>query len=200
MKILYIDCQAGIAGDMTVAALLELGLPIDHLRSELAKLPLPLSSYRLDAERCQRHGITATRFLVHVEEHQPPRHYTEIAGMIESSSLAEPEAKVHGVELGQVHFHEIGAVDSIVDIVGTAIGLDFLGVEAIQAAPLPWGSGFVKTDHGRLPVPTPATAELLRGLPVHGNIGPGERVTPTGAAIVAALAESFGQPCAMRVT
>src|SRR6266568_3184266 len=138
MKILYIDCQAGIAGDMTVAALMELWLPIDHLRSELAKLPLPLSSYRLDAERCQRHGITATRFLVHVEEHQPPRHYTEIAAMIESSSLAEPvkaraqriffrlaeaEAKVHGVELGQVHFHEIGAVDSIVDIVGTAIGL-----------------------------------------------------------------------------
>jgi uncharacterized protein (TIGR00299 family) protein len=214
MKTLYVDCFAGIAGDMTVAALLELGLPIDHLRAELARLPLPHTAYRLETERCQRHGIAASRFIVHEAEHQPYRHYTDIAALIEASSLAEPvkeraqrvffrlaeaEARVHGIDIGQVHFHEVGGIDSIVDIVATAIGLDWLGVTDIVAAPLPWGSGFVEAAHGKLPVPAPATAELLRGLPVHGDIGPGERVTPTGAAIVAALATGFGAPPPMTV-
>ena len=209
MKTLYLDCQAGIAGDMTVAALLELGLPLDHLRAELAKLPLPPTAFRLETERCQRHGITATRFVVQVAEHQPHRHYTDIAALIEASSLAEQvkeraqrvffrlaeaEAKVHGVEIGRVHFHEVGAIDSIVDIVATAIGLEFLGVGELVVSPLPWGSGFVETAHGRLPVPAPATAELLKGFAVHGDIGPGERVTPTGAAVVAALASPGTMP------
>jgi pyridinium-3,5-bisthiocarboxylic acid mononucleotide nickel chelatase len=215
VRILYFDCFAGVAGDMTVAALLELGLPLEHLRQELARLPLPPTAFRLETERCQRQGIAATRFVVHEAEHQPHRHYTDIAALIEGSSLAEPvkaraqriffrlaeaEAKVHGIDIGQVHFHEVGGIDSIVDIVATAIGLEYLGIDELHAAPLPWGSGFVETAHGRLPVPAPATAELLRGMPVHGEIGFGERVTPTGAAIVAALADGFGAMPAMTVT
>lgn len=214
MKILYVDCFAGISGDMTVAALLELGVPLELLEERLAALSLPGSPYRLTIEKTLRRGITATRFDVLVEDHQHHRHYDEIAGMIERSRLpagareraqrifrrlAEAEAHVHGVEIGQVHFHEVGAVDSIVDIVGTAVCLDHLGVGEIHAAPLPFGSGFVETAHGRLPVPAPATAELLRGMPVHFGCGPGERVTPTGAAILAALAAGFGNPPPMRV-
>lgn len=213
MRILYVDCAAGIAGDMTVAALLELGVPLEHLRQELARLPL--AGYRLSAGQCKRHGIAATHFSVEVDADQPHRHYTGIAAMIDGSSLsagvkdraqrvfrrlAEAEARVHGVELDHVHFHEVGAIDSIVDIVGVAIGLEYLAIGELHAGPLPWGSGFVESAHGRLPVPAPATAELLKGLPVHGNIGPGERVTPTGAALVAALATGFGPMPAMAVT
>lgn len=213
-NLLYIDCQAGIAGDMMVAALIELGLPLDFLREQLALLALPLSAYTLVVERVQRQGIAATSFTVRAAEHQPHRHYTGIAAMIEGSSLsegvkekaqriffrlAEAEAKVHGVAIDRVHFHEVGGIDSIIDIVGTAIGLEYFGISAIYVSALPLGSGFVETAHGRLPVPAPATAELLRGLPVHGGIGPGERVTPTGAAIVAALGVSFGRAPAMQV-
>jgi uncharacterized protein (TIGR00299 family) protein len=207
VKILYIDCTAGIAGDMTVAALLDLGMPLEHLTNELARLPLPAGSYRLSAEKCTRQGMAGLRFDVLVEEDQHHRHYADIVGMIRASSLAdgvkeraglifrrlaEAEAKVHDVPMEQLHFHEVGAIDSIIDIVATAIGLDYLQVGEIHAAALPWGSGFVQTAHGLLAVPAPAVAELLKGLPVHGNIGEGERVTPTGAAIVAALAASCG--------
>lgn len=212
MKIIYFDCFAGIAGDMTVAALLELGLPLETLRQGLALLPI--SGYALASSRVERHGISGTSFRVTLEgEHQPHRHYSGIAAMIEAAPLtarvkelslrifrrlAEAEAKVHGVTLERVHFHEVGAVDSIADIVGTAIGLDYLGVEKVYASGLPYGRGFVQSAHGRLPVPAPATALLMEGIPLTGDIGAGERVTPTGAAIVAALAEGFGPPPAMR--
>ena len=215
MKILYFDCFAGIAGDMTVAALLELGVPFPILLDRLAALPLSRSSFHMSMEKVERRHVTATMFNVHVEEHQPHRHYGDLKAMIEQSSLtdrvkelsqrifrrlAEAEAKVHGVALEEVHFHEVGAVDSIVDIVGTAVCLDYLEIDEVYASPLPFGSGFVETAHGRLPVPAPATAELLTGLPVHFSIGQGERVTPTGAAIIAALANVTGTPPAMRVT
>lgn len=214
MTILYFDCFAGISGDMTIGALLELGVPLDYLDGEMAKLPLPRSSYALSAAKTGRRGMAATKFDVRVEEHQPHRHYRQIAGMIEESGispraketaqkvffrLAEAEAKVHGVEIDHVHFHEVGAVDSIIDIVGTAVCLDYLGVDAIISSPLPLGSGFVETAHGRLPVPAPATAELLRGISVTAGLS-GERVTPTGAAIVAALATEFGPSPDMTVT
>jgi pyridinium-3,5-bisthiocarboxylic acid mononucleotide nickel chelatase len=214
LRIIYFDCFAGISGDMTVAALLDLGVPLAVLEEGLAGLSLPRAAWRLEIGKTERHGIQSTSFQVHVGEHQPHRHYTDIAGMIEQSSLAvavketaqkiffrlaEAEARVHGVEIGHVHFHEVGGVDSVVDIVGTAICLDYLGVAEVYAAPLPYGSGFVETAHGRLPVPAPATAELLKGVPVHFETGPGERVTPTGAAIVATLACGFGTPPAMRI-
>jgi len=207
LKILYFDCFAGISGDMTVGALLDLGVPLSFLEEELARLPISLSGYALSSQETFRRGIRATKFGVQVTEDQPHRHYSDIAGMIEGSSLAgevklkagsifrrlaEAEAKVHGVELSRVHFHEVGALDSIIDIVGTALCLDFLGIEEIYASSLPLGSGFVETAHGRLPVPAPATAELLRGIPVHSELGAGERVTPTGAAILAALCSGFG--------
>ena len=214
MRILYFDCFAGIAGDMTVAALLELGVPLEVLRERLALLPLPPSSYELAASRVVRKGITATHFDVKTAHEHHHRHYADIAAMIDGSTLpagarekagrifrrlAEAEAKVHGVDIGRVHFHEVGGVDSIVDIVGTAICLDYLAIDAIHVSVLPYGSGFVQTAHGRLPVPAPATAELLRGMPVHFESGPGERVNPTGAAILAALADGFGPPPPMRV-
>jgi pyridinium-3,5-bisthiocarboxylic acid mononucleotide nickel chelatase len=214
LKILYFDCFAGISGDMTIGALLALGVPLDLLEERLAALSLPCSTYRLSEEKVARRGITATRFGVQAAESRHHRHYSDIAGMIEQSHLAarvkeaaqriflrlaEAEARVHGVELDRVHFHEVGAVDSIVDIVCTAICIDHLGIGEIYAAPLPYGSGFVETAHGRLPVPAPATAELLRGVPVHFDCGAGERVTPTGAAILAALANGFGTPPTMRV-
>jgi uncharacterized protein (TIGR00299 family) protein len=212
MKILYIDCYAGISGDMTVAALLDLGVPLEYLSTELDKLELPSGSYELSTSRTERQQMPALKFDVAVHDHHTHRHYSGIDALISGSGLSDPvkeqaqrifrrlaeaEALVHGVAIEDVHFHEVGAVDSIVDIVGTAICLDYLGVEAIYAAPLPLGGGFVETAHGRLPVPAPATAELLRGLAVHGECGSGERVTPTGAAIVAALAIGFGKQPAM---
>jgi pyridinium-3,5-bisthiocarboxylic acid mononucleotide nickel chelatase len=212
MKILYFDCFAGIAGDMTVAALLELGLPMETLKEGLCALPF--SGYSLASSRVDRHGVAGTSFQVTLEaEDQPHRHYSGIAAMIEAAPLkprvkelsqrifrrlAEAEAHVHGVALERVHFHEVGAVDSIVDIVGTAIGLDYLGVDRVYASPLPFGRGFVHTAHGRLPVPAPATAFLMQGIPLAGDIGEGERVTPTGAAILAALADGFGPPPPMK--
>lgn len=214
VNILYFDCYAGISGDMTVGALLDLGVPFDVLRDQLARLPLPRSSYALSAEETRSRGIRAVKFTVRVAGEQPHRHYADIAGMIEQSSLpaevkeqagriflrlAEAEARVHGVEVDHVHFHEVGALDSIMDIVGTAVCLHYLKVERICVSPVPLGGGFVDTCHGRLAVPAPATAELLRGLPVHGELGHGERVTPTGAAILASLADGFERPPAFTV-
>lgn len=208
MTILYLDCHAGISGDMTVGALLDLGVPLEHLRTELGKLELPPGSYELSTSRTERQHMSALKFDVAVHDHHTHRHYAGIDAMIADSGLSdavkdrarrifrrlgEAEALVHGVALEDVHFHEVGAVDSIVDIVGTAICLEYLGVERVYSGALPLGGGFVETAHGRLPVPAPATAELLKGLLVHGDCGSGERVTPTGAAIVAALATGFGK-------
>jgi uncharacterized protein (TIGR00299 family) protein len=207
MNILYLDCYAGISGDMTVAALLDLGVPLEHLRTELAKLELPAGSYEISTKNTERRHMAALKFDVAVHDHHTHRHYADISTLIAGSSLPEPvkeraqkifrrlaeaEAKVHGVAVEEVHFHEVGAVDSIVDIVGAAICLEYLEVDQIYVSALPLGSGFVETAHGRLPVPAPATAELMQGLALHGECGPGERVTPTGAAIVAALAVGSG--------
>jgi uncharacterized protein (TIGR00299 family) protein len=214
-NIIHFDCYAGISGDMTVASLLDLGVPLEHLRAELGRLDLPHGSYSLSTRRTERRHLPALRFDVQVFDQRTERSHADIDGLIYRSSLAPPvreraravfrrlaeaEALVHGVAVGEVHFHEVGAVDSIVDIVGTAICLEYLGVESVFAAPLPLGSGFVRTAHGMLPVPAPATAELLKGMAVHGECGPGERVTPTGAAILASLATvGTGRP-AMSVT
>ena len=214
MNILYLDCYAGISGDMTVGALLDLGVPLEYLQAEMGKLGLPAGAYELSTSRTERRHIPALKFDVAVHDHHSHRHYAAIDAMIAGGGLAGPvkararaifrrlaeaEAKVHGVAIEEVHFHEVGAVDSIIDIVGTAICLEFLEVEAVYASALPLGSGFVETAHGRLPVPAPATAELLQGLPVHGRCGAGERVTPTGAAIVAALVTGFGKQPEMQL-
>ena len=213
MKILYLDCFAGMSGDMFLSALIDLGVPLETLRTELAKLPL--RGYRIETRRVSKQNITATKFDCIEEEHQHHhRGFSDIVAMIEGSTLSqtvkeratrifrrigEAEAKIHGVALEKVHFHEIGAVDSIVDIVGACIAVELLGVDVIHAAPPPLGTGFVETAHGRFPVPAPATLELLKGIPTQASSIPAELVTPTGAALLAEFCTSFGPMPAMTI-
>lgn len=208
MKIAYFDTFSGISGDMTVGALLHLGLPWEAFVEEMCKLPL--SGYRLGREERIVHGIRGIKFQVAIEaKGREEKSFPEIVRMIESASLlpqvaekairiftvlAEAEGRVHGVPPEKVHFHEVGAVDSIIDIVGTAFGLHALGIEEVFASALPLGKGLVPSRHGMLPVPAPATAELVRGMRVHVQEGEAEMVTPTGAAILAALARHDGVP------
>lgn len=262
MKTLYIDCQAGISGDMFVAALLDLGAPEQTLRDALESLHT--DDFRIEITKKQTHGILCTDYNVilthaepaesgahdhhhhveehhhhpHGEEHQHPygheeehgrphtpavqdahhlhRNLHDIEALLDASPLspavralskkifgfvARAEAKVHGLPLKEVHFHEVGAADSIADIVGAAVCVDALGAEDIRFSPLTEGSGFVRCAHGLLPVPAPATAEILRAarIPYRTREVDGEMVTPTGAAIAAGLAHSFGPMPAMRV-
>jgi pyridinium-3,5-bisthiocarboxylic acid mononucleotide nickel chelatase len=202
MKILYFDCFSGISGDMTLAALLGLGLPKEKLLKELEKVGL--EGYSLDIFPGNRGGIAATGVEVKIgHSHSPPhRHFADIRTLIQKSSLeegvkeislkifqrlAEAEARVHGQAVDEVHFHEVGAVDSIVDIVGSAIGIAHFSPDRILSSELPMGRGFVSCQHGRLPLPAPATVEVLRGYPVKSVDVEGELVTPTGAAIIATL-------------
>lgn len=202
MRIAYCDAFSGISGDMLVAALLDLGLELDRLEAEFAKLPL--DGYSVQQSERMVNGIRAVAFNVEVEEgRQPERSFRSISDMLTASSLdpavkttareiftklAEAEAHVHRVSVEDVHFHEVGAVDSILDVVGVAVGIHMLGIQAVYTSPLPLGSGFVSARHGRLPVPGPATAELLKGFPVRFEDGDSELVTPTGAAVLADLA------------
>lgn len=211
----YLDCFSGISGDMLLGALLHAGLDLDALRAGLATLPL--NGYTLDAERVTDHGLSGVRCLVRVEEPDPHghRHMREIreilaAGRLPARAreralaiftrLAEAEGAIHGVAPEEVGFHEVGAVDSIVDIVGTALGLELLGIEEVHCAELPLTSGRVRSAHGPLPVPAPATLELLKdtGVVWKSVPGEGELVTPTGAAVIAALAQ-IGRPERMTV-
>jgi len=213
MTLAYFDCYSGISGDMTLGALVDAGVGIDVLRSELEKLNLP--GYEITALKVMRSGVSATKVHVCVEEkEQPGRHLSDIRTIIEASALSSPvkqksiliferlaeaEAKVHGTTPDRVHFHEVGAVDAIVDIVGAVIGIDLLGITDISCSPINLGSGSVKTAHGMLPVPAPATAELLKGIPCYGSSVPFELTTPTGAVIVSTLASSFGPMPQMNV-
>ena len=202
MNIVYFDTIAGIAGDMTLAAFIAAGYPLDDLAGELRKLPL--DGFELTAAHVRRSSIDA----VHVEvlvTHQPHyhRHLADILGILEKSSLnsavrdraariftvlAEAEARVHNTTVEQVHFHEVGALDSIVDIVGTSICLDHFGVERVYSSPVRLGSaGTITTQHGTMPVPAPATTELLKDYPVQLTAISSELTTPTGAAIIKAL-------------
>jgi pyridinium-3,5-bisthiocarboxylic acid mononucleotide nickel chelatase len=206
----YFDCYSGISGDMALGALIDAGVDQEALRAEIGKLGL--SGYVLRFDRVERQGITGTHAIVALDEglDQPHRHLSDILGILERSSLnesvkqragavfrtlAEAEAAVHGVDVESVHFHEVGAVDAIVDVVGTIVGLEMLGVKEVYASPLPTGSGMVRSAHGPLPVPAPATLEILSR--VGATLKPveveAELVTPTGAAIVATLA-TFRQP------
>jgi uncharacterized protein (TIGR00299 family) protein len=215
MKILYYDCFSGISGDMNLGAMLDLGVSRDVLVSGLEKLGV--KGWKLDITREQRHGITGTRVTVVTEEesghshkshgahhHGAHRHLADIKKIIEGSSLpvdvsqlamkmfkciAEAEAAVHDTSPEELHFHEVGAVDSIVDIVGTAICIRHLDVEKVYVSTVELGSGMVRCEHGLLPVPAPATAIILKGFPVHFGGVDFEATTPTGAAIIATLAE-----------
>jgi pyridinium-3,5-bisthiocarboxylic acid mononucleotide nickel chelatase len=208
LKIVYFDCYSGISGDMILGALLDSGLDLNSLCAMLDGLKL--SGYRLEAEKVKRGGIAGTKANVVLDKQkQNERTLPAILNLIEKSglpekvkaqgsaifqSLAEAEATVHGTTVDQVHFHEVGAVDAIVDIVGTAAALYLLNIEEIYCSPLPLSSGEVQTAHGLLPLPAPATLELLakRKIPVRGSLADFELVTPTGAAIVTSIAKEFG--------
>lgn len=214
MRALYFDCFAGVSGDMMIGALIDLGVDLDALSRQLSSLRL--SAYEVKAERVKRSGIAAVKFNVEVDEgKQPSRRLADISEIIDRAELsaqvkarsiqiferlAEAEAQVHGSTRERVHFHEVGAVDSIIDTVGAMIGIEMLGIDRFFASPLRLGHGFVRTQHGLMPVPAPATAELVRGVPVYAGEIEGEFVTPTGAAIVTALCESFGPLPEMKIT
>lgn len=213
MKILYLDCFGGISGDMMLGALIDAGVPPAVVQSQLDLLGL--EGYSLKIYQDKTHGFRGTRFLVEIEQnHHSHRTWEDISCIIEDSGLhpqvkrcaldifeklAWAEGRVHGVEPRHVHFHEVGAIDSIVDIVGTAIALHEAGIEKVYSSPLPTGYGSIRTHHGVLPVPAPATAELLNGFPLSSVEVEGELVTPTGAAIVAALARGVGPLPAMKI-
>jgi len=203
-RVAYVDCFAGLSGDMLLGALIDAGLSLEALQAELDKLDL--DGYRLEAERKQDHGLTGTKLHVHdTLESYPARHMEDIRRLVEGSALTDvvkqrsmavverlgrAEAQIHGVPLDQVHFHEVGAVDTIVDVVGFVAGLEQLGVEQLYASAIPLGSGAIQTAHGRLPVPAPATLALLSsaGAPTVPHPAETEIVTPTGAALLAQLA------------
>ena len=200
----YFDCFSGISGDMTLGALLDLGVPLDWLKDQLHRIPL--SDFDIAVNPVQRHGIQATSVTVESLDDNSSRNYADIRSLIENSPLtdtvksnglrifkrlAEAEARIHHCAVDQVHFHEVGGVDAIVDIVGTALGVDYLGVQHITASSIPLGKGFIACSHGKLPVPAPATVGILEGVPVYGTDIPHELVTPTGAAIIRTLASGF---------
>ena len=211
MKICYFDAFSGISGDMTVGALLDAGASWDELQTSLHSLNLP-AQFRL--EKTKRRGIAASKFYVDAQDEKKHRHLPHIekiilaGGLSETSKrnalkvftkLAEAEAKSHAVPVEKVHFHEVGAVDSICDIVGACVALDLLGIEQIHCSKINVGSGTVETEHGTLPVPAPATANLLQDRPIYSAGPEAELTTPTGAALVSSLAFGFGAPPAMRM-
>jgi pyridinium-3,5-bisthiocarboxylic acid mononucleotide nickel chelatase len=213
MKLAYFDCFSGISGDMTLGALVDAGCPVEHLREELSGLRVP--GWELTAEKVWKNGMTATYVKVVTEDQSKHRSLGAILEILQKSKLAptvreraaaifqklgEAEARVHDVPIEKIHFHEVGAVDAIVDIVGACIGFQTLGIEKFACSALNVGGGTAKMAHGILPVPAPATANLLQGKPTYSNGVQKELVTPTGAAIVATLCDSFGPQPAMSVS
>jgi uncharacterized protein (TIGR00299 family) protein len=211
-KIAYLDCNSGISGDMTLAALVDAGVPVEAINAALGSLALP--GLRLVAAEVKRHGFRATQVTVESEPEHAHRHLGQILAMIDAgrltdrqkglarrifTRLGEAEARVHGVDIEAVHFHEVGAADSIADIVGTAVAWDLLGAERLIASAVPTGTGTIRIAHGECGIPAPATAELLRGIPLAACQVEGEMTTPTGAAILAALVERFGPLPAMTI-
>jgi hypothetical protein len=214
MRVLYLDCTAGIAGDMTIAALIDLGVDPELIRAELGKLPV--EGYEIRIERDVRAGISGTRFIVDAgaEEAHAHRNLHDFERIVEGHGLdadverralsmfrriCEAEAKIHAKPLEQVHLHEVGGIDSIVDIVGCAVALHALAPDRIVASAVHVGSGRVDTRHGSIPIPAPATAELLRGAPLFQLDLRGEFCTPTGALILAEYADAFGPQPPMRL-
>lgn len=198
---------------MILGALVDAGVSIDMLRTELRKLALP--GWEITAREVRRGAFRATKVDVDTGAHHDHRHLGDIVGILRGSTLAESvkeqaqriftrladaEARVHGSTREEVHFHEVGAVDAIIDITGAAVALSLLGAESVSASALPIGSGFVQGAHGRIPIPAPGTAELLRGFPVVDTGVAGELVTPTGAAIITTLAQAVGRMPAMTVS
>jgi uncharacterized protein (TIGR00299 family) protein len=205
VRIAYFDCIAGISGDMTLGALIDAGVDFEELSGILQGLPI--EPFEVTHEPVEQHGVRATKVYVNAPEASVIRTYVSIRGLLDAANipddarhiahrifrrLAEAEARVHNKEIELITFHEIGALDSIVDIVGVAVGLSLLRVERVFASPVPTGFGMHRTEHGMSPIPSPAVVELLRGVPMFSMGVPFELVTPTGAAILTAVAEGYG--------
>jgi uncharacterized protein (TIGR00299 family) protein len=212
MKIAYFDCFSGISGDMTVGALIDAGLKVETLEEELKKLGL--FGYRLEVNKVVKKGISATQFKVKTKEEGVERRFKDILDILEKSKLdeeikkkskkiflniAQVESKIHQKDIDKIHFHEIGGLDSIIDITSAVIGIKTLGIEEIYSSALPVGKGFVKCAHGVIPVPAPATLELLKNIPTYSGGIESEMITPTGAAIISTLAKSFGERPLMKI-
>ncbi|MDT8400440.1 MAG: LarC family nickel insertion protein, partial [Bacteroidales bacterium] len=212
MNTLYYECFSGISGDMNLGAMIDLGVDKDYLIGELRKLEIP--GWEMRVEKDQRHGIRGTKVSVVLTEEEKHRHLADIENIIEKSSLstavktvaleifrkvAEAEAKVHDIPVERVHFHEVGAVDSIIDIAGAAICYINLGIKDVAVSPVELGSGFVRCAHGLLPVPAPATAEIIKGIPVTKGRVDFEATTPTGAAIISTLGTRFESQANMKI-
>ncbi|MFQ5415045.1 MAG: nickel pincer cofactor biosynthesis protein LarC [Phycisphaerae bacterium] len=210
----YFDCFSGAGGDMIVASLIHAGADEGALRDGLASLGV--GGYTLHVQDVTTHGFSATRFHVVLSDqaHQPQRHLADIKDILAAGALsdrvrrratavferlAEAEATVHGTSVDKIHFHEVGAVDAIVDVVGAVLALELLGVERVVCSPIPVGSGTVKCEHGVIPVPAPATVELLKGVPLASGDTAGEVTTPTAAAVLTTLADAFGPVPPMRI-
>jgi len=213
MRIAYFDCFSGISGDMVLGALLDAGVKLEDLRRVVSSLGL--QNCELQVQTVTKAGFRATQVLVNTPHEHHHRHLHHILEMVERADLtarqkewaekvfvrlAEAEARVHGVPIEKVHFHEVGAADSIIDVVGSVVGLDLLGIEEVYASPVPTGGGTVKIAHGEVGVPAPATAELLRGVPLLSCDVMMEMTTPTGAAILTTFAKRFGPVPAMQIT
>lgn len=214
MKTAYFDCFCGLAGDMIIGAILDAGpeLKVAQLREQLKKLDI--GKFDISSRRITRGGLSGVKFDVDAPSHQHRRHLSEILDIISSANLvgeagktaslifknlAAAEAKVHDTDIEKVHFHEVGAIDSIVDIVSAAVAVELLGIQRIACSPIPIGSGTVQCAHGEIPLPAPATAELLVGIKTFPSPNPGEATTPTGAAVMTTLCESFRGPPEMRI-
>jgi uncharacterized protein (TIGR00299 family) protein len=211
MKLAYFDCLSGISGDMTLGALVDCGVELAALQAGIDSLGFP--NIRLTSEEVKRHGFRATKVKVEHEPEHAHRHLHHITEKIDASTVLTPpqkdlakriftcigeaEAKVHGTTIRKVHFHEVGAVDSIADIVGCAVGLSLLGVDRIVCSTVPTGTGHIEIEHGRVSIPAPATAEILKGIPLAASSVPFELTTPTGAAIVKTVSDEFGPLPAM---
>jgi len=206
MKIAYFDCFSGVAGDMILGALVDAGLPLDGLAAGLKSLPV--EGYSLRARKVKKASLQGTKVDVLLEEHGHPHGPVDLLGIVSRSALpapvkdrssavirrlAEAEAAVHGVSPDRVHFHELGGIDTIVDVCGAVLGLHLLGVEEVFASPISIGRGFLDTHHGRLPSPPPASVELLKGVPTVEIDVEGEIATPTGCALLKELATGFGR-------
>ncbi|MFC1698582.1 nickel pincer cofactor biosynthesis protein LarC [Candidatus Omnitrophota bacterium] len=212
MQIAYFDCFSGISGDMVLGALIDAGLDLKQLKAELKKLKLP--GYRIETEQVLRGGISGTKFNITTVKQTRKRNLRDILQLIEKSGLdseikklgkntftelARIESQIHRKDINQIHFHELGALDSIVEIIGAFIAIKKLGIERVYSSKIHMGSGFLKCGHGTLPVPAPATLELLKGIPVYSQGIETELVTPTGASIVKAVAQGFGSLPQMKI-
>jgi uncharacterized protein (TIGR00299 family) protein len=212
MTIAYFDCFSGICGDMILGALIDLGLDVEYLKKELKKLDI--SGYKITVKKTEKNHITGTDVYITVNGGQHHRSLSDINQIIDKSKLdddvkklskkiflklAEAERKIHNIGIDEVLFHEVGAIDSIIDIVGAAIGIKKLGIDNIYCSHLPLGKGFVTCSHGKIPIPAPATVELLKDTPVYQIDIEHEMVTPTGAAVITCTAQDFGDMPLMKI-